>query len=89
MDFSAAVVTVRRGVMPPPVLTTPRLPAGRNCVSSCDPALDPSPWRLTSFLRSLSLWMSQRTDAWGDLGKHSRKVVLFFTPYCVISAAFL
>lgn len=54
-----------------------------------DPALDPLPWRLTSFLRSLSLWMSQRTDTWGDFGKHSRKAVLFFTLYCVISAAFL
>ena len=45
--------------------------------------------KLTSFLLSLSLWMSQRMDAWGDLGRHSRKVVLFFTPYCVISTAFL
>lgn len=56
---------------------------------TCDPALRPLPWRLTSFLRSLSLWMSQRTDAWGDFGKHSRKVVLFSTPYWVISTAFL
>lgn len=52
-------------------------------------ASHPFDLELTSFLLSLSLWISQRIDAWGDLGKHSRKVVLFFTPYCVISTAFL
>lgn len=43
----------------------------------------------TSFLLSLSFCSSHLIEAWGDLGVHSRKVVLFFTPYWTISAAFL
>lgn len=46
-------------------------------------------WLLTSFLRSLSFCNSHLMEACGDLGEHSRKVVLFFTPYWTISAAFL
>lgn len=44
---------------------------------------------LTSFLLSLSFCSSHLIEAWGDLGVHSRKVVLFFIPYWTISAAFL
>lgn len=44
---------------------------------------------LTSFLLSLSFCNSHLMDACGDFGAHSRKVVLFFTPYWTISAAFL
>lgn len=44
---------------------------------------------LTSFLLSLSFCNNHLIDACGDLGAHSRKVVLFLTPYWTISAAFL
>lgn len=43
----------------------------------------------TSFLLSFDFCINHLADAWGDFGVHSRKAVLFFTPYCTDSTAFL